>query len=199
MPDCDQPLADLVEVVLRQPEAARDDRLLQQAEHVVDREARGEQGERIEQRARRRVDLGAGAAADRVGQVALARRGAEDGVDQRRGGVEVGRHDEDVARLRRVGAGHQREQAVVQHLQLAGERMADVHLDAAVARQRGQRAGRELGHLEHRVLQRAEHRRRAGRREAASSTTPSAAASTSSPSADLVCWPHAASSRLPSS
>ena len=159
-----QPVADLVEVVLGEAEAARDDRLLQQAEHVVDGEARRHERQHIEQRARRRVDLRAGAAADRVGQVTLARRGAEDGVDQRRGGVEVGRDDEDVARLRRVGRpAISAEQAVVQHLELARERVADVHLDAAVACQRGERPGGQLDHLEHRVLQRAEHAARGGR------------------------------------
>ncbi len=160
-----QPVADLVELVLGQAEAPRDHGLLQQAEDVVDGEARGQQRQRVEQRARRCVDLGAGAAADRIGQVAFARRGAEDGVDQRRGGVEIGRDDEDVGRLRRVGPGHEREQAIVQHLQLAGERMADVHLDAAIAREGGERAGREFGHLEDGVLHRAQHARRTRRRE----------------------------------
>ncbi len=45
---------------------------------------------------------------------------------------EVGRDDQDVRRPRRVRAGEQREQLVLQHFELARERVADVHFDAAV-------------------------------------------------------------------
>ena len=134
-------------------EAAGHDRLLQQREQRAGRQPRRGQVEQPEQRARRRVAAAAGAAAQRVRDPAPGRHGAEDRVDQRRGGVEIRRDDQHVGRAQRRVGGEQREQPVVQRLQLAGARVRDVQLDAAVAGEVGAGAGLELDRVEDRVLQ----------------------------------------------
>ena len=53
--------------------------------------------------------------------------------DQRREGLDVRAHDEDVARLQRRVVGEQAEQHLAQHLDLAVRAVAGVHLDAPVA------------------------------------------------------------------
>ena len=73
-----------------------------------------------------------------VGGVAVARpagsggREPEPGRDQRREGLDVGAHHEDVARLERRVVLEQPDQHLAQHVDLAGRAVAGVHLEAAV-------------------------------------------------------------------
>ena len=83
-------------------EPARDDRLLQQLEHGARLEARRGHGEHGQQRLRDGIVRARRPAGDRVRNVARLRRVAEHRVDQRRRGLEVGRHDQDVGRARRM-------------------------------------------------------------------------------------------------
>ena len=53
-------------------------------------------------------------------------------VDQRRVGLDVRAHHQDVARLQRRVVGEQAEQHLAQHVDLAGRAVAAVHLDGAV-------------------------------------------------------------------
>ena len=52
--------------------------------------------------------------------------------DERRVGLDVRAHDEDVARLEGVVVGQQAEQHLAQHVDLTGRPVAAVHLDRAV-------------------------------------------------------------------
>ena len=128
-------------------------RLLQQREQRAGGAARRRQRQQRQQRARRRVDAAARAAADGVGHAALARRGAEDRVDQRRGGVQVGRHDQDVAGLQARAArrtGRAGGPAAPRARASANGTHAARCCGRASARRH--RAGRELVQLEDRVL-----------------------------------------------
>ena len=100
---------------------------------------RGEAGAHGFQQAQKRVDRGTVAARLAVGDaVGDAQRGvfraAEDGVNERRVALDLGRHHEDVARLERRVFGKQRQQLIVEHLHLAHRRMADVQLQRGVVR-----------------------------------------------------------------
>ena len=76
----------------------------------------------------------------RVGATAVADLAdAERRLDQRGVGLDVGAHDQDVARLERRVVGEQAEQHLAQHLDLAGRAVAGVHLDAAVVAGRAER------------------------------------------------------------
>ena len=134
-----------------QAEAARHHRLLQQAVQAAGRQARAHQRQQLQHRPRAAVDAAARPAGDGKGQLPLGRCGAEHRIDQGRRGVQVGRDHQHVGRMqagqRRVGEHGQ--QLVLQHFQLAGERVAAVHLDAAVGRHAG---GFQLHQVEHRVL-----------------------------------------------
>jgi hypothetical protein len=72
----------------------------------------------------------------RAGRLAvLVRRGrTERGMDQRREGLDVRAHDDDVARLERRVVAKEVQDRVPQHLDLARAAVAGVDLDAAVAR-----------------------------------------------------------------
>jgi hypothetical protein len=112
----------------QRPHLARRRRPLQQRQHAH---------EGVDARRQGRPRL----AAQAVGQRERRRGAAEHRVDQRRGGVELGQQHQHVAELQARVAGEQVEQAVVQHLELAAQRMAAVQLQAAVARTQ-----RTLGH-----------------------------------------------------
>ncbi len=158
----EQPAADALERVGGQAKAARHDRLLQQTEDGTHAAARACQRKQLDEGARRAVQRGALAPADLVGDAARGRRGAEQGVDERRRGLEIGRDDEDLVRRGRVVAGEEAEQAVLQHVELARERMADMDFDAAVVGRDRYALRRQVAHLEHGALQLGEQRRGAG-------------------------------------
>ena len=142
---------------LIEPEARRHRRLLQQVEHAARRETAGGQVQGLVEHARHRVVARAAEAGDAPRDAARRRRGAEHSLDQRRGGLQVGRQHHHVGRAQRiVGAGmhlEQAEQAVVQHLEFAGARVADMHLDAAVAGRQAHARGRQLLEVEDGVVQ----------------------------------------------
>ena len=55
-------------------------------------------------------------------------------MDQRREDLDIGAHDDDVARLERRVVGEQVQDRVAHHLDLAGAAVAGVHLQAAIVR-----------------------------------------------------------------
>ena len=63
--------------------------------------------------------------------------------DDRRERLDVGAHDEHVARLERRVVGEQADDDLAQHLDLAGAAVAGVHLHAAVAVGERRRVGRD--------------------------------------------------------
>ncbi len=138
---------------LVQPEPCRHRRLLQQVEDPARRQAAGQQRQQAVQHLRHRVLTRAAEAGDAPGDATPGGRGAEHRLDQRRGGVEVGREHDDVVRARRVAPGEQPQEPIVQHFQLARARMADVQLDAAIALGQRHAARLELLQVEDGVVQ----------------------------------------------
>ena len=143
------PRGDGVEVVVRQPEPASDrfDR------HEIEHPARlGTPVGEVEQDAgdrEQRVRLGERTVGEpdlqpvpRVPGRGLAgrRRDAaqpERRLDERGVGLDVGAHDEDVARLERGVVVEQAEQRLAEHLDLTGRTVTRVHLHAAIGSDRG--------------------------------------------------------------
>ena len=152
------PRVDRLELGVGDAEAARDDRLLQQLEHGARLEARRRHREHGSSACAREFRALAGRPVIVVRNRARLRSVAEHRVDQRRRGLEVGRDDQDVGRARRMLAREEREQLVLQHLELAGHRVADVDLDAAVVGAQPDAAAREIDHREDRVLHLREQR-----------------------------------------
>ena len=139
--------------VVVQTEVARHQVLLQHAEDIADVEARRGHRQQREQGARRHVDRAARPARNGVRDVAVARHRAEHGLDQRRRGFEVRRHHQHLRGVQHGAAGDQSQEVVLQHLELARQRVADVDLEAAVGLgQRDRRRG-EFGEIEDGVLQ----------------------------------------------
>jgi hypothetical protein len=147
------PVADQVEIVRLDAEAAGQDGLLQQIEYFARREAGCRERQQLEEGAGWFVDGAAGAASQGEGDVALARRIAEYRLDQRPGGFEVGGHYQDVRRGRRIASGQEGEELILQHFKFAGEGVADMDLDAAVAGFRDQAARGDVREVQDRVLQ----------------------------------------------
>lgn len=83
---------------LVEPEARRYRRLLQQVEHAACREAAGGQVKGLVEHACHRVFARAAEASDAPRDAARRRRGAEHSLDQRRGGLQVGRQHHHVGR-----------------------------------------------------------------------------------------------------
>ncbi|MEZ5061952.1 MAG: hypothetical protein R2700_10650 [Solirubrobacterales bacterium] len=141
------PLVDAAEIVVVEPEAMADRLEVGEVEELGGGEARGGQVEELGERAEDRVGPAQRAVGEPDAQV--GRRGgggggrelvvggreppgAEDRVDQRREVLDVGAHDDDVARLERRVVGEQVHDRVAQHLDLALAAVAGVDLDAAV-------------------------------------------------------------------
>ncbi len=133
------PLAGDREVGLREAEAAADGVHVEEREQPTRLVAAPGQREEIEERAHHRAvgaerPVGHG---ERNG--ALARRRPEDGVDRGRVRLDVGRHHHHVGGAeRRIGV-EERQQLIVQHLDLAERAVAGVELDRAVLGRRGRR------------------------------------------------------------
>ena len=141
------PVAEPLEVVVVEPETSTHGRGAGEVEHLPGAEAApGEPdqpgGQREQRVGHRRGPVGQAhpQGVRRVGGEAR-RRGAalahhlaepEAGVHQRGVGVDVGAHDEDVARLQGRVLLQQVGEHVAQHLDLPGPAVAGVHLDAAV-------------------------------------------------------------------
>ena len=96
--------------------------------------------------------------------------------------------------------GEQAEQVVLQHLQLARQRMADMHFDAAVASRPASPSRARVGadRASRSAAARAGCRPAAGSKKA-SSSAPSPPSSSSASTCACVCLPQVASRRLPSS
>ena len=156
---------DRIEQAIVEREAARDDRLLQELEHGACLKARRGHGEHGEECLRARVAGARRPAGDRVRNLSRARDVAEDRVDQGCPRFEVRQHDDDVRWARRIGTGEQREQLVLQDFELAGERVADVDLDAAIVVGEGDASPREIRHVEDGVLDAGEEGAAVARRE----------------------------------
>jgi len=74
------------------------------------------------------------------------------------GCLQVGRHHQDIGRPRRLRAGQQHQQLVVQNLELARQRMAHMDFDAAVARRKREASAPQIGEVQHGVLHPREQR-----------------------------------------
>ena len=119
----------------REARAQRGD--LDQVEHVADRQPRARQFEQPGDRIDQRVVMAAPLVGDRKRDEArvAAVDEAEHRLDMRRVGLDVGDHDDHVARAqRRVGI-EGGEQLIVQHLDLALRAVRDVEADRFVGRQ----------------------------------------------------------------
>ena len=139
------PRGDGVEVVVRQPEPASDRLDRHEVEHPAGLGASVGEVEQDAGHGEQRVGLG-----ERTGRRAAPAAGArgarswsgrsspptlpepERRLDERGVGLDVGAHDEDVARLERGIVGEQAEQRLAEHLDLTGRAVAGVHLHAAI-------------------------------------------------------------------
>ena len=140
------PVGDRLEVGVGEPEATAHRPGGQQVEHPARLGPAAGEVEQLAHDGEQRVGLGqrpvgqpdpqlvAGVPAD----VAHPERGR----DQRRVGLDVGAHHQDVARLEGRVVGEQAEHHLAQHLDLAGRAVAGVHLDRVVVG--AERAGRRV-------------------------------------------------------
>ena len=142
-PDSRDPVGDRVQVVVGEPEPAAHRLGAGQVEHLAGGDpAAGELDQRAATAEQR---VGAGRAPvgqpdpQPVGGVARPSTDvaeAEAGGDQRRVGLDVGAHHQDVARLEGRVVLEQPDQHLAQHVDLAGGAVAGVHLDRPVAARR---------------------------------------------------------------
>ena len=132
------PAGDRLEVVVGQPEAAAHGVGCDQVEHRARLGPAAGEVEQLADHGEQRVGLGQRPVGQpHLQQLARVAAGdrlahAERGLDQRRVGLDVGAHHQDVARLEGLVVGEQAEQHLAQHLDLAGRTVAGVHLHAAV-------------------------------------------------------------------
>ena len=145
------PVAHLLQRVVVQGEAARHAGLLQQAEHRAGRKTRARQCQQGQQGLGAGVDAAAGAARHGVGDGAVLGRGTEHRVDQGRGGLQVGGDDQHLRGLQ-AWLAKQPQQVVLQHLELAGQRVADMQRQAAVIGGERHRAGLQIAQVQDGVL-----------------------------------------------
>jgi hypothetical protein len=133
------PLAQPLEVVVVEPEALPHCRRAGEVEHLRGGDARRAQVEQQREHRQQRVGLPERAVGEAHPQPCggvrcrVLRAQGEGGGDQRREGLDIGAHDEDVARLERGVVGEQAEDDLAQHLHLSRAAVARVHLHAAVA------------------------------------------------------------------
>ena len=141
------PLRDLRQVVVVETEATAHRCTSGQVEHLRGGHAAARELEQLREDAQHRVRLSertvgqthAQVGAPRLGRNRFVRivsthAGAERGMDQRREVLDVGTHDQDVARLQGRVVGEQVQDRVAQDLDLAGPAVAGVHLHTAIRR-----------------------------------------------------------------
>ncbi len=126
------PAVNEIKIIGGQSEFFRYRLLLQQREYGAGREAAAGEREQTVQGAGDRIGPRLWQAGDGVGDAAGGRDGAEHRIDQRCRCLEIGYKHQDLVRWWRIDGGKQRQQLVVQHLQLAGQRMAEMDFDAAI-------------------------------------------------------------------
>ncbi len=132
------PAGDVLEVVVGESEAGADRRRLREVEHFAGGGPTAGEGEQLRCDAEQRIGLDerpVGEAHPKLvrGMHALDHVAeAETGDDQRRVGLDVRAHDEDVAGFERLVVGEQAEQHLTQDVDLAGRAVAAVHLHRAV-------------------------------------------------------------------
>ena len=150
------PVGDRVEIVVGEAEAPPHRRRLGQVEHLAGGSATAGQVEQRGGNAEERVGLGERPVGEPhpqpVGRMTAGHdlTEAEARRDQRRVGLDVGAHDEDVARLEGRIVLEQAQQHLAQHVDLAGRAVTAVHLDRPVrhrqrATRRPDRVGAQVG------------------------------------------------------
>ena len=132
------PAGDVLEVVVGEPEAGAHRRGLGEVEHLAGRGPAAGEGEQLRRDAEQRVGLDERSVGEAHPQLVRGMHAldhvaeAEAGDDQRRVGLDVRAHDEDVAGLERLVVGEQAEQNLAEDVDLAGGAVAAVHLHRAV-------------------------------------------------------------------
>ena len=132
------PAGDVLEVVVGEPEARPHRRGLREVEHLAGGGPTARQREQLRRHAEQRVGLDERAVGEAHPKLVRGMNAldhvaeAEARDDQRRVGLDVRAHDEDVAGLERLVVGEQAEQHLAQDVDLAGRAVAAVHLHRAV-------------------------------------------------------------------
>ena len=132
------PAGDVLEVVVGEPEARPHRRRLREVEHLAGGRPTTREREQLRCHAEQRVGLHERAVREAHPKLVRGMNAldhvaeAEAGDDQRRVGLDVRAHDEDVAGLERLVVGEQAEQNLAQDVDLAGGTVAAVHLHRPV-------------------------------------------------------------------
>ena len=132
------PAGDVLEVVVGEPEARPHRRRLREVEHFAGGGPTAGQGEQLRRHAEQWVGLDQRPVREAHPQLVRGMHAldhvaeAETGDDQRRVGLDVRAHDEDVAGFEGLVVGEQAEQHLSQDVDLAGGAVAAVHLHRPV-------------------------------------------------------------------
>ncbi len=132
------PAGDVLEVVVGEPEPGPNRRGLREVEHLARRGAPAGQCEQLRRDAEQRVGLHERPVSEAHPKLVRGMHAldhvaeAEACDDQRRVGLDVRAHDEDVARFERLVVGEHAEQNLSENVDLARRAVAAVHLHRAV-------------------------------------------------------------------